>query len=301
MALWESNYIWPKANVDLVLSVGTGTGLDDEPASPSTCPEPGGVWKDGFLPRLFRSFMASLDGQKTWTELVNRLHPELRGSYFRLNVQFQGSEPQIDDVTQFDSMRASVAEQKSDCAMGVIADKLAASLFFFELDAVPGANLRCTGHILCRTGGSDDSFRSVREYIRKGDGRFLVGNKVITSANKLLDIEGGFRLPVAFTTKSLNGRFSIMLALNNRPATKISGFPTSVSALVIMQGLDSPFGHANHRTKPIRQPCQDVEDQELEWTATTVVDTCRKRKQSLSCLTRHTDKGNHKRVQFSYT
>lgn len=100
IALWESRRIWPDAPTDIVLSIGTGSGMEVEPGSP-TSTGPRGILRDGFIPRLYRSFMSSLDGQKAWTALMNRLNIDTdspQSKYFRLNVRFNGPEPHIDET-----------------------------------------------------------------------------------------------------------------------------------------------------------------------------------------------------------
>ena len=67
LALWESRYIWPEIEKpDVVISLGTGTG-----SRTSSTPAPNfrHVIHDGFIPRLWRCFMSSLDGQGAWRDL----------------------------------------------------------------------------------------------------------------------------------------------------------------------------------------------------------------------------------------
>ena len=83
LALWESSLICPAVGKpDLVVSLGTGihqAALSSSALSPCR-------FKDGFVPRIWRSFMFSLDGQGPWKELLNGLGKRERQNYMRLNV-----------------------------------------------------------------------------------------------------------------------------------------------------------------------------------------------------------------------
>ena len=58
LALWECRQIWPSVGKpDLVVSLGTGTDMTLK--SPSA-PNFRHLFKDGFIPRLYRSFMSVL-------------------------------------------------------------------------------------------------------------------------------------------------------------------------------------------------------------------------------------------------
>ena len=87
LAVWESQRIWSiSTTADVVLSLGTGTHGDLQ--SPKA-PHFRHVLNDGFVPRLYRSFMSSLDGEQTWRESINRLEEGRKANYFRLNFHYQ--------------------------------------------------------------------------------------------------------------------------------------------------------------------------------------------------------------------
>jgi len=61
LALWESRRIWPEgSSPDVVLSLGTGTY--QQSTSPDA-PHFRHILNDGFIPRLCRSFMSTLNGE----------------------------------------------------------------------------------------------------------------------------------------------------------------------------------------------------------------------------------------------
>ncbi|MCJ1473164.1 hypothetical protein MMC13_001815 [Lambiella insularis] len=135
LALWESRQIWPSiSQPDLVLSLGTGTEIPKSPSAPHFRH----VFRDGFLPRIYRSFMSSLDGQNTWRDFVNHLDDESRRDYIRLNISLPTELLALDDESQMERLRQSVHLQfplEQDDLETAFA--IMVSRFFFELDAIP--------------------------------------------------------------------------------------------------------------------------------------------------------------------
>jgi len=56
------------------------------------------VFNDDFIPRLCRSFMFSLDDERVWRELRNRLNDNAKIDYFRFNISINEDEIRIDDI-----------------------------------------------------------------------------------------------------------------------------------------------------------------------------------------------------------
>ena len=144
--------IWPSiAHPDVVLSLGTGT--EKEAISPGA-PNFRHVFQDGFIPRLYRSFISSLDGQGTWRDLQNRLNQKSRKDYFRLNVALSKDQWTIDDTDQMSDLRKQVhLRSGKDQELNEIAFALMISSFFFELTKAPTftkGSYRCEGTIRCR-------------------------------------------------------------------------------------------------------------------------------------------------------
>ena len=80
LALWECQKIWPSTTIpDVVLSLGTGTEQKSDSLALQCFQH---ILKDGFIPRLCRSFMSSLDGERAWRDLKNRLDGSNKADYF---------------------------------------------------------------------------------------------------------------------------------------------------------------------------------------------------------------------------
>lgn len=92
----------------MVLSLGTG---QEKQSVSLGAPNFRYMFQDGFIPRLYRSFMSSLDGQVAWRDLQNRLDQKARENYFRLNVSLSDELSTIDDVGRMDEIRRQVESE----------------------------------------------------------------------------------------------------------------------------------------------------------------------------------------------
>ena len=248
LALWECAKIWaPGTAPDVVLSIGTGK--DDSLKSPKA-PHFRNVLNDGFLPRLCRSFMSSIDGERAWRDLANRLDDDVRADYFRLNVPFAGDEPRLDDLGYLDTLRTSVHLQPDGSRDRTkIAFALLVASFYFELDRVPTfeqGRYLCEGSIRCRNEPC-----AVIQSLRK-----MYGNRLeFTMDSGILgplgveDVCSVCRLyckKAQFYVRHLGETVSMHLRVNGLERRKLSGFPHSMTWFVRQQHLNSPFGNAEH-------------------------------------------------------
>ncbi len=98
LALWEYRQIWPAQDKepDVLVSLGTGVSRRYEKTVEEAQDE--AIVHSRFLPRLFRSFMVLLDGQRTWNDFWNSIPLDKKDRYHRLNTVFDGSEPQLDNI-----------------------------------------------------------------------------------------------------------------------------------------------------------------------------------------------------------
>lgn len=174
-SLWESQKIWPSvAQPDVFISLGTVTS--NYPGSKA--PKFRHIYRDGFIPRLFRSFSSLLDGQRTWQDLINSLNEGSREDYFRLNIVFAGQEPALDDVSSMDSMREKSYSHPMYYNHNDTVVALLAATFFFELSEIPSfgsGRLYCQGTIRCRLTGK--TILSVLERVCKSPLHFYIDNE----------------------------------------------------------------------------------------------------------------------------
>jgi len=246
----ESARIWPNSLLDIVVSLGTGNSC---PGSPRLS-GPRGILHDGFLPRLYRSFMTSLDGQRIWDDLWNRLPAEARDRYFRLNIRFDGKEPDIDNIAEMESLIVPGKRLPTDWETCLkIIRSLISKQFFFELDGCPlyrSGQFLCSGHIFCRFNG--DLQLALLIYLRRMHARFFISDRPIAELLSHVPpnaLPGGkFENGVEFVIRSCSEPISLFLHLSGH-AREISGFPTTIDSLIHAQNLNCVFGSDNHHKR----------------------------------------------------
>lgn len=237
IALWESGVIWPETNLDILLSMGTGSSVTSKKPS-----------RNGFIPRLVRSFLSSMDGEDTWQQLCNRLPREVKDKYFRFNVKFNGSEPAI-ALDSVDKMQELEQRGRTEINLGKkidAAESLIAKQFYFELEALPiyrGGRYQCAGRIFCRFSGARQLALLTR--LSQNSAHFLLGERPMTG----VQLDGDtyckiFQPKVEFSVEGLEEEVTIFLRSGSTKL--ISGFPTSIAFLIRCQGLDAAFGVSNH-------------------------------------------------------
>ncbi|KAL9127045.1 MAG: hypothetical protein Q9217_004009 [Psora testacea] len=138
---------------DIVVSLGTGAQKTS--ASPRTT-DFRHVILDGYVPRLWRSYMSSFNGQKIWDELMNSVDKRKREDYIRLNSVLPSDEPAIDNTERMVELQESVhvPEMYQMCKKTLYA--LLVSEFYFELanvERVREGQYHCRGTIRCRLPG----------------------------------------------------------------------------------------------------------------------------------------------------
>lgn len=264
LSLYECANIWPNSSVDLLLSIGTGTKSQtltnttgsQSLLSPSAIgfPESRGLFQDTFLPRIFRSFMESMDGQKTWYELLNEVNPESLWRFHRLNVNLTEAgnelEAEIDNPAVAGKILALSRFQIQQHEILRIANCLYASLFYFELTQAPyeaePSVWYCTGAIYCRV--PEDRLKQISEYqIQKGYRIYLGANEIRSSCFLKHRIA-----VVDFTVDSIFTPFPVLLRSDSSDI-QISGSPFTISSLIQQQWPETPFGNLQHMIYPIVQ------------------------------------------------
>jgi hypothetical protein len=241
-AVSEVSATFPNAKPHLVLSLGTGKPA---PAADADEWQPAGVLRRAFrgrgvLSRLFRLFWESMREEK-----IKRLvHGNPR--YHRLDIEFEGAEPRLDDARRIPELRAkALGDQSVSKEIDRIARSTIASLFYFQLDFVPdraGGKQVGSGHILCALRPSERAFPVLMKRLATA-GLALDDQAVGSIADSTcFDRNGNFRKQVRFR---VSDQFRICVQLDSE-LYNISGSPFSITQLVAAQGLDSMFGEPDH-------------------------------------------------------
>ncbi len=249
LALWKSHQIWPSVvQPDIVVSLGTGTEKD---CTSPRAPNFRHVLRDGFIPRLYRSFLSSLDGEGTWRELMNRLDERSRGDYFRLNISFSDQEPAIDDIDCMNDLRASVhLRPRMFQDIKSIASALLASTFFFELITIPlfgSCMFHCQGIIRCRL--QDNVIIQALARIHSSNLSFVTDFGTLGLLNPKEDVCHlchRYCKQVDFYIRHPSDSIVVYLQSDPHKRRKLGGFPQTMDWFVRQQNLDAVFGTANH-------------------------------------------------------
>ena len=252
--LSELRFIYPRiAEPDVVISLGTGYISKSHELRPDTR---WNFFKDGFMIRLFRAFMAAspINAQNSWIEHWTRLDEQTQQNYIRFNMPLEGKEAQIDDAYRMQELQAHARlhfslHDSKDLAKRAI---LAAG-FFFELDQEPiehGLHLyQCFGSLRCRSVNSNSFINEIlREYpqaqFRLQEDRFLasLSKDDICKCNL-------YRKEIVFYVRHKSDAIAPFLEFNPSYRRMISGFskPKTISVIMKEQGLDAPFGSPDHQ------------------------------------------------------
>ncbi|KAH7111317.1 phospholipase [Dendryphion nanum] len=228
---------------DFILSLGTGEPTSNNELSTDI---PRGIWKNGAFPRLCRLFWEKMRDGKV--RQAYHSHPR----YHRLNVTFDGEEPQLDDIMSIPGLKSKVQEDESTSdAIDHVARCLIASLFYFELDSKPersDGKYMGSGRILCSLRSHDPSFKPLIDQLSSISAQFYLDEHVIAAVkdSSCLDKDGNFRVRVELNTAD---RFTISLQESSSETYNISGSPFSIGKLIQAQAFDASFGRSDHRKR----------------------------------------------------
>ena len=249
LALWESLRIEPSiSKPDIVISVGTGTRKDSISPRLTSFRH---VLFDGCIPRLWRAYMSSFDGESNFRDVVNNLDEENRDDYKRLNILLPINEPGIDNTSRMSELQESVRlnpQLMESCRKTLYA--LLIATFYFELDTLPtnlSGQFQCFGTIRCRLPG---------DVMVKLLGRIHSSRLTFETSSKTLGYYGGmsdlcsickrYRKRVEFNVRDLDQLVSIRVQTSGRPLRKIGAFPQTIQWFIDRQALNAPFGTAFH-------------------------------------------------------
>lgn len=233
---------------DVVVSLGTGAPRIS--SSPRTT-DFRHVILDGYVPRLWRSYMSSFNGQKIWDELMNTVDERKRNDYIRLNPVLPTKEPAIDNTDRMHELRETVhvLEMYWECERTLYA--LFVTSFYFELirlERIREGLYRCYGTIRCRLSG-----KSILESLAKINVQNLIFS---TDVEILGNYEGRadlcllcfrYQKKVDFLVRHPTELMTIYGESVVHGRRKISAFPQTMRWFEDRQELNAPFGTAFHR------------------------------------------------------
>jgi len=289
LALWETSRIEPSlSKPDVLVSVGTGTRkVSISPRFTSFRH----VLFDGCIPRLWRAYMFSFDGESNFRNVVNHLDDSSRDSYIRLNVLLPADEPGIDNTNRMAELRRSVDENHElveRCHRTVYALLVAA--FYFELKTTPkkvsGGRLQCLGTIRCRLPG--ETIVELLQRVHPSPLAFITSTKTLgrlEGRRDLCSLCRRFRKHVEFTVRDLDQIQDIQVQSSEKARRKISAFPQSMQWFVDRQGLDAPFGTAYHEdlARKSCRLCAGTKKDTLKRVASEPRDKTQSRKKARQC------------------
>jgi hypothetical protein len=251
-ALAEAAALFPHTSQpDFVVSLGTGEpSPSNYDVSTSDCRS---LRKNGMFCRIRdlllekmrdRGVQRACKSVALAGKVLDRVH--------RLSVGFDGPEPRLDDTNMIRELTIkSQIDPALTSTINIIARRMVASLFYFELDGLRPPQWRnggylLRGYIFCSIRRGDAALAALLRKLCSSRGRFLVGNWAVSDA-LCVGTDGNFRLSLEVETKD---KFAITLQLaDEEVGSNISGSPFSVRKLVAAQGLDAAFGWPDHRKR----------------------------------------------------
>ena len=206
--------------------------------------------KLGSLSRILRCCKRIFEPEVAWVDLLNEIPEASRSRYHRLNIQLNGPEISIDDITSIQPLREQTRKSiTTNSQLQSIRDSLFASMFYFELQETPkfiNGEFECKGYIYCRV----DLPKTGREYLYeeliRTSSFFLVSGCPIACVNKVFKSAPPFRREIRFSTNFLTDIVYISIrGITSKPVS-ISGLPRPLNDLIRVQKFHVPFGRVDH-------------------------------------------------------
>lgn len=251
LALWESLRIDSSlSRPDLVIFVKTGTSRKINSSRAASFRH---VLFDDFIPRLWRAYMFSFDGESNFRDVVNSLNRENREDYKRFNVVLSRNESTIDNISRMNELRQLVLNSQMirECKKTIYV--LLIVSFYFELSSISsslsGNRIRCLEMIRCRL--SDQVMMKLLERIHSSRLFFVTHSKALKYYLDKRDLCSScrrYRKSVKFIVRDLNQLISIYATSARRPRRKISAFSQTMQWFVDQQHLDASFDTIYHES-----------------------------------------------------
>ncbi|KAJ5178966.1 hypothetical protein N7492_002176 [Penicillium capsulatum] len=240
-------YLWQIP--DVFISLGTGSGAND--TASTTVSRFRNIFVDGWVPRVYRSFSSSFEGQCTWKEFLGGLDDRNRDDYFRFDVSVPGGLPRMDNTECMDGLSKLVhtkssGERKHREAIAA----LLVSTFFFQLDRKPeyySGFLQCVGTIRCRAPASHvlnwmNTFDESKKYFFKDAinlGLHLTPDDICEHCHR-------YSRRVRFIVRDYKENIGLCVELSGKLHC-LSAFPNNMQWFVEQQGIDRVFGSPDHK------------------------------------------------------
>jgi hypothetical protein len=239
----EAAAIYPSAPIDLILSLGTGKIPEteyDQPAEVTQGPPQAAIR------------IRDLLWEKTRDRQVRQAfaqHPK----YHRMDHEVD-RDYALNNISDMVALKSAVENNSSlSESINHVAERAVASLFYFELVALPmrwnGEYGR--GRILYSLSGTDPEFKTLISRLSSRHVQFYLNGAPIPGLwrdQDFLDWEGNFYKKVKLEAGE---RISISVRVGGKsaPTWDISGSPFTVTDLIQAQGLSAYFGNERHRKR----------------------------------------------------
>lgn len=168
--------MYPLAN-EPTLIVSLGTGSTQEANTPRILPTYR-LFRDRFLPRLFRAFKQLLSTIGGEYKFQSRQREGRKERYFRFNIEFNSPKPGLDNTTKMQELKlATQSTIKRSEALDRLSRCIVAKLFIFKLDYVLLKEYRkyiYTRRILYRLRANNTTFSALINQLLKSLARFLL-------------------------------------------------------------------------------------------------------------------------------
>ena len=189
-----------------------------------------------------------------------------REGHYRLDLILDPY-PALDDTSSMEHMVNLVnQDQKLQQTIQELAQRLFATLFYFELTEIPyklGTRFIATGNLLCVRKANDPALSEI--YRRLCTSTISV-NGVPTMSIPIIDRHGNICHTLSFTTGEL---LRIELAEHSSSLSfPLSGLPTSVTKLIARSRLKRHFGCSTHKRLAVDSPLRHQVKRRrlLEWS-----------------------------------
>lgn len=251
-----------RKQVDFAVSFGTGLVTDGT--------ERTNIFSNLWISKLYESFMGLMDGQNTWRTYYNAIPEQHRARYHRLNMEFDGAEPQLDDLSCLTEITQKAANPPPLICQQVrdIADNMLSTLFYIGLDSAvlkAGQWVFCA-RVLCRL-PPGRSLDALVTKLKANAATFSMNAKsqphLIADRTVFLCVGSSstrtqqpFSCPIEFFASSKDHFVDIKFNLNEKydgRERSISNCPYKVEDLMEDAGMHQIFGRADHKTQATKR------------------------------------------------